>query len=153
MQYVIGLAACVIERRATPYDYTGQVDKTCCCRIIVDSHNRVRHQCCVDAALLGGPTVGGNMDLMNLLLSGAGGAVLGPLISQVLGGGGSSLVTRIITGIIGGAGAGAGASAAGFDVSAMLGGGDIGAMVGPLLEGGVGGGILATIVGALTKKS
>ena len=93
------------------------------------------------------------MDLMNLLLSGGGGAILGPLISQFLGGGQSSLVMRIITGIIGGAGAGAGAAAAGFDVSSMLGGGDLGAILGPVLEGGVGGGILATVLGIATKKS
>ncbi|MEL7201410.1 MAG: hypothetical protein AAGK25_07380, partial [Pseudomonadota bacterium] len=60
------------------------------------------------------------MDMMNLLLSGAGGAVLGPLISQFLGGGNSSLITRIITGVVGGLGAGAGADAAG--ISEMLGG-------------------------------
>ena len=93
------------------------------------------------------------MDIMNLILSGAGGAVLGPLVSQFLGGGQSSMVVRIITGILGGAGAGAAAGSAGFDLSSMLGGGDIGAILGPLLEGGVGGGILATIAGALTKKS
>lgn len=97
------------------------------------------------------------MDLMQLLLTGAGGAVLGPLVSQFLGGGQSGLIGRLIAGVIGGVGAGVGADASG--ISAMLGGalGGLGpdnimAMVQPFLEGGVGGGVLSTIAGMVTKR-
>ncbi|MEL6506228.1 MAG: hypothetical protein AAFR29_01215 [Pseudomonadota bacterium] len=95
------------------------------------------------------------MDLMQLLLSGAGGAIIGPLISQFLGGGNSSLITRIITGVVGGVGAGAGADAAGISemLGGMLGNGDLMAMVAPVLEGGVGGGILSTLGGMVTKRN
>ena len=75
------------------------------------------------------------MDLTQLLLSGAGGAIIGPLISQLLGGGGSSLITRIITGIIGGAGAGYGADMAGL--GSLLGNAQTMQMLQSFLEGGV----------------
>lgn len=93
------------------------------------------------------------LDLVNILLSGAGGAVLGPLVSQFLGGKNSGLLTRIVTGIVGGAGAGAGLDQTGaFDLAAMLGDGQTMSYVASLIEGGVGGGVLATIAGILTKK-
>jgi len=96
-----------------------------------------------------------DLDLMQLLLSGAGGAVIGPLVSQFFGGGQSSLITLLITGIIGGVGAGAGADAAGISsmLSGILGSGDLMAMVAPVLEGGVGGGVLSTIAGMVMKKN
>ena len=91
------------------------------------------------------------MDLTQLLLSGAGGAIIGPLVSQFLGGKDSSMVMRLITGVIGGAGAGAGADMAGL--GSLLGSDGVMPMVQSFLEGGVGGGALATITGMMTKKS
>ena len=91
------------------------------------------------------------MDLTQLLLSGAGGAIIGPLISQLLGGKDSSMLIRVITGILGGAGAGAGADMAGL--GSLLGSGGTMQMVQSFLEGGVGGGVLATIAGMMTKRS
>jgi len=90
------------------------------------------------------------MDLTQLLLSGAGGAIIGPLISQFLGGKDSSLIVRLITGVIGGAGAGAGADMAGL--GSLLGAGGTMQMVQSFLEGGVGGGALATVAGMMTKR-
>jgi hypothetical protein len=91
------------------------------------------------------------MDLMQLLLSGAGGAIIGPLVSQFLGGKSQSMLTRIIAGVVGGVGAGAGADAAGL--GAMLGSADTMQMLQSLLEGGVGGGVLSTLAGAMKKKA
>ena len=90
------------------------------------------------------------MDLMQLLLTGAGGAIIGPLVSQFLGGANSSLLMRIISGVAGGIGAGAGADAAGL--GALLGSDQTMQMVQSFLEGGVGGGALSTIVGMLRKN-
>ena len=95
------------------------------------------------------------MDMMQLLLSGAGGAIIGPLVSQVLGGKHQSLLTRIIAGVVGGVGAGAGADASGISahLSALLGSGELMTIVAPLLEGGVGGGVLSTLAGMMKKKA
>lgn len=90
------------------------------------------------------------MDVMQLLLSGAGGAVLGPLVSQLVGGKDSSLLVRIVTGVIGGVGAGAGADAAGL--SNLLGNTELMAMLQSFIEGGVGGGVLATLGGMVLKN-
>ncbi len=84
------------------------------------------------------------MDLTSLLLNGAGGAIIGPLLSQFLGGKNQSLLVRIISGIVGGVGAGYGADAAGIN----LGPGTM-QIVQSLLEGGVGGGVLATLAGLM----
>jgi hypothetical protein len=88
------------------------------------------------------------MDLTGLLLNGAGGAIIGPLVSQFLGGKNQSLLIRIISGIVGGVGAGYGAGAAGLDLGpgAMQ-------MIQNVLEGGVGGGVLATLAGMVGKKA
>ena len=90
------------------------------------------------------------MDMMDLLLNGAGGAVLGPLISQFLGGKNQSLLVRIIAGVVGGIGAGQGASMAGM--GSLLGDAQAMQMIQSVLEGGVGGGVLATIAGMMGKK-
>ncbi len=91
------------------------------------------------------------MDLIQLLLTGAGGAIVGPLVSQLLGGSSSGLLGRLVAGVLGGIGAGAGADAAGL--GALLGSSEMMQMVQSFLEGGVGGGILSTIVGMVTKRS
>jgi hypothetical protein len=95
------------------------------------------------------------MDLMQLLLSGAGGAIIGPLVSQFLGGKSQSMLTRIIAGVAGGVGAGAGADASGISaqMASMLGDGQLMQMVQPFLEGGVGGGVLSTLAGMMKKKA
>jgi len=94
------------------------------------------------------------MDLMQLLLSGAGGAVIGPIISQFLGGKDSSMMMRVITGIVGGVGAGAGADASGVSemLNGVLGNSEIMGMAKSVLEGGVGGGVLSTIAGMIKKN-
>lgn len=91
------------------------------------------------------------MDLMQLLLSGAGGAIIGPLVSQFLGGKNQSMLMRVIAGVIGGAGAGAGADAAGL--GAILGDDQTMRMIQSVLEGGLGGGVLATLAGAMKRKA
>ncbi len=91
------------------------------------------------------------MDLVSLLLNGAGGAILGPLVSQFLGGKQQSLVVRVIAGLVGGVGAGAGADAAGM--GALLGSDQTMQIVQSVLEGGVGGGVLATLAGITKRKS
>jgi len=88
---------------------------------------------------------------MQLLLTGAGGAIVGPLVSQLLGGSSSGLLGRLVAGVLGGIGAGAGADAAGL--GALLGSSEMMQMVQSFLEGGVGGGVLSTIVGMVTKGS
>lgn len=89
------------------------------------------------------------MDLMSLLLNGAGGAIIGPLVSQFLGGKNQSMLMRVIAGLVGGVGAGAGADAANIS----LGSEQTMQIIQSLLEGGVGGGVLASLSGMLKKKS
>ncbi len=89
--------------------------------------------------------------MMDLLLNGAGGAIIGPLVAHFLGGKNSNMIMRVIAGIVGGVGAGYGAEAAGM--GALLGSGQTMQMVQSFLEGGVGGGILATIGGMLMKTA
>lgn len=90
------------------------------------------------------------MDMTQLLLNGAGGAILGPLVAQFLGGKNSSLLVRIVAGLVGGVGAGYAADQAGL--GALLGSGEVMQMLQSFLEGGVGGGVLATLGGILLKK-
>lgn len=85
------------------------------------------------------------MDLTSLLLNGAGGAILGPLISQFLGGKSQGLITRIIAGVVGGVGAGQAANTAGINLPDLLGNPQVMGMIQSALEGGVGGGALATL--------
>ena len=89
--------------------------------------------------------------MMDLLLNGVGGAVLGPLISQFLGGKNQSMLVRIIAGVVGGVGVGQGANAVGM--GSLLGDAQAMQMLQNFLEGGVGGGVLATIAGMLKKKA
>jgi hypothetical protein len=90
------------------------------------------------------------MDITSLILNGAGGAIIGPLISQFLGGKNQSMMMRIIAGLVGGVGAGAGANAAGM--GALLGDAQVMQMVQNFIEGGVGGGVLSSLSGMLKKK-
>ena len=85
------------------------------------------------------------MDLTSLILNGAGGAILGPLISQFLGGKNQGLITRIIAGIVGGVGAGQAAGQAGINLPDLLGNPQLMGLIQHALEGGVGGGVLASL--------
>ncbi len=91
------------------------------------------------------------MDMMGLLLNGAGGAILGPLVSQFLGAKHQTMLMRVIAGVVGGVGVGASADAAGM--GALLGSDQTMQMIQSVLEGGVGGGALASIAGVLKKKA
>ncbi|MBY0423138.1 MAG: hypothetical protein K2Q06_12600 [Parvularculaceae bacterium] len=92
------------------------------------------------------------MDLTSLLLNGAGGAILGPLISQFLGGKSRGLITRIIAGIVGGVGAGQAANSAGINLPAILGDPQMQAMIQSVIEGGVGGGVLSSLARFMPAK-
>ncbi len=86
--------------------------------------------------------------LLPLLLNGAGGAVIGPIISKLLGGKGS---TGALAGIVGGLAGGYGMGAAGVGFQPLLGSGDIMGHLSSFLNGGAGGGIIGGILGLITK--
>jgi hypothetical protein len=86
--------------------------------------------------------------LIPLLLNGAGGAVIGPIISKVLGGKGS---TGLLAGLIGGVAGGYGMNAADVGFQSLLGSGDIMGHLSSFLNGGAGGGIIGGVLGLITK--
>ena len=86
--------------------------------------------------------------LIPLLLNGAGGAVIGPIISKVLGGKGS---TGLLAGLIGGVAGGYGMNAANVGFQSLLGSGDIMGHLSSFLNGGAGGGIIGGVLGLITK--
>ena len=86
--------------------------------------------------------------LIPLLLNGVGGAVLGPIISKLLGGKGA---TGAIAGIVGGLAGGYGMNAADVGFQSLLGSEAIMGHLSSFLNGGVGGGILGGILGLVTK--
>jgi hypothetical protein len=86
--------------------------------------------------------------LLPLLLNGAGGAVIGPIISKLLGGKGS---TGALAGIVGGLAGSYGMGAAGVGFQSLLGSGDIMGHLSSFLNGGAGGGIIGGILGLITK--
>jgi hypothetical protein len=83
-----------------------------------------------------------------LIVSALGGVILGPLVARLTGGSGTG---GVLGGIVGGVAAHFGANAAGL--GPLLGDTAMMAHVQNFLEGGVGGGILAAIAGAVMKKS
>lgn len=83
--------------------------------------------------------------LLPLLLNGAGGAIIGPILSKLLGGKGA---TGLLAGIAGGLAGGFGMDAAGLQ---LLSGSGLVGMLGELIQGGVGGGILGGIIGVLNR--
>jgi hypothetical protein len=83
------------------------------------------------------------MDIIQLLVSGLGGGVLGPIISKVLGG---SLTKGGIGGLATGAAAQNGVALP------SLNGGEMMAYLSSFLQGGVGGGVLGTLAGILMKN-
>ena len=79
------------------------------------------------------------------ILSGAGGAVLGPILSKILGGSGTSgLLGGIVGGLAGGYGLG---EFAGGGFAQLLGADGVMAHLSAFLNGGAGGGILGAILG------
>lgn len=82
------------------------------------------------------------------LMNGVGGAILGPIVSKLLGGKGG---TGAVAGIIGGLAGGFGMGEAGVGFQSLLGSGDLMGHLSSLLNGGVGGGIIGGILGLLTK--
>ena len=86
--------------------------------------------------------------LLPLILNGVGGAVLGPIVSKLLGGKGG---TGAIAGIVGGLAGGFGMGEAGVGFQSLLGNEAIMGMLSSFLNGGVGGGIIGGIIGLVTK--
>lgn len=84
--------------------------------------------------------------LLGLAASGAGGAVIGPIISKLLGGKGS---TGILAGVIGGIAGNYGLDQMGVQI---LSNGGLVRYVSHFVEGGVGGGILGGLLGVLTRS-
>lgn len=88
--------------------------------------------------------------ILPFLLSGAGGAVFGPLLSKVLGGKGFGLIGNAIAGIVGGIAAGKGLDMA--QVGNLLGDSELMKNIQTVLEGGLGGGVLGAILGLIKRK-
>lgn len=88
------------------------------------------------------------------ILNGAGGAIIGPLISQFLGGKHQGLMTRILAGIVGGVGAGQAANMGHYGdmLSGVLADPGMRSMIQHVLEGAVGGGVLSSAAGFLPKR-
>lgn len=89
------------------------------------------------------------LPLIIQLISGAvGGNVAGALMK------GKNLGTlgNSIAGILGGVAAGQGLQAAGVDLAAMIGSGQIGAIVSNVVSGGLGGGVLMAVIGLIKPK-
>ena len=78
----------------------------------------------------------------------AGGAVLGPVVSKILGGKGG---TGAVAGIIGGLAGGYGMNAADMGFQSLLGSEPLMAHLSSFLNGGVGGGIIGGLLGLLTR--
>ena len=83
-----------------------------------------------------------------LILNGVGGAVLGPIVSKVLGGKGG---TGLLAGIAGGLAGGYGMNAADIGFQSLLGSEAVMGLLSSFLNGGVGGGLLGGLLGLLNK--
>jgi hypothetical protein len=88
--------------------------------------------------------------ILPLLLSGGGGAILGPIVAKLLGGKGFGLIGNLIAGIVGGIGASKGADLAG--IGNLLGSEGVMGHLNTVLEGGVGGGVLGGLLGLIKKN-
>ncbi|WP_213272321.1 hypothetical protein [Hyphomonas sp.] len=82
-----------------------------------------------------------------LIVSALGGTILGPVLSKLLGG---SAMMGVFGGILGGVGAHYGADAA--STGQLLGSSPVMVHLQDLLEGGIGGGIVGMLGGALLRK-
>lgn len=83
--------------------------------------------------------------ILPYLMNGVGGAVIGPVISKLLGGKGA---TGLLAGIVGGLAGGAGMDQLGAQI---LSGDGMMAHLNNLLQGGIGGGVIGGILGLVTK--
>lgn len=86
--------------------------------------------------------------ILPFIMNGAGGAVVGPIISKVLGGKGG---TGALAGIVGGLAGGFGMGEAGVGFQSLLGGEGVMSYLSSFLNGGVGGGVIGGILGLVTK--
>lgn len=86
--------------------------------------------------------------LLPLILNGAGGAIIGPIVSKFLGGKGA---TGALAGIVGGLAGGYGMNAADVGFQSLLGNEAIMGYLSSFLNGGVGGGIIGGIIGLVNK--
>ena len=84
-----------------------------------------------------------------LFLNGVGGAILGPIVSKMLGGKGG---TGAVAGVIGGLAGGYGMGAAGIGFQSLLGSEALMGMISSFLNGGVGGGIIGGIIGIMNRS-
>lgn len=86
--------------------------------------------------------------LLPYVLNGAGGVIVGPIISKLLGGKGG---TGAIAGIIGGLAGGYGMNAADLGFQSLLGNEAIMGHLSSFLNGGVGGGIIGGILAFINR--
>lgn len=86
------------------------------------------------------------MDLISLILNAGGGAIIGPILSKLLGGKGA---TGVLAGVVGGVAGGYGMDAAGFS---LLGGSEVMGYVNEVLQGGIGGGVIGGLLGVLSRS-
>jgi len=87
-------------------------------------------------------------EFLPYILNGAGGAVIGPIISKLLGGKGG---TGLLAGIVGGLAGGWGMGEAGVGFQSLLGNEALMNHISNFLNGGVGGGIIGGLLGVLTR--
>ncbi|WOR14072.1 hypothetical protein RYZ27_09865 [Hyphomonas sp. FCG-A18] len=87
-------------------------------------------------------------EFLPYILNGAGGAVIGPIISKLLGGKGG---TGLLAGIVGGLAGGWGMGEAGVGFQSLLGNDALMNHISNFLNGGVGGGIIGGLLGVLTR--
>lgn len=92
--------------------------------------------------------------LLPLILQGAGGAILGPVVGGLLRGREASPLVKILAGLLGGVVAGQGLNAAGLltPLAEAVGGGQAGMIVSSLVSGGIGGGLFAILAGLTMGK-
>ncbi|MEM9226303.1 MAG: hypothetical protein AAGA24_07275 [Pseudomonadota bacterium] len=86
------------------------------------------------------------MDLISLILNAGGGAIIGPILSKLLGGKGA---TGVLAGVVGGVAGGYGMDAAGLS---LLGGSEVMGYVNEVLQGGIGGGVIGGLLGVLSRS-
>ncbi len=93
-------------------------------------------------------------DIITLVLQGAGGAFLAPLLSAITGGKGFGAIGNAITGVLGGVGVGYGMDAVGMHdtLGSLMGGGDVMRMAAEFVKGGIGGGILGVVAGMIRRR-
>lgn len=89
--------------------------------------------------------------ILPFLLSGGGGAILGPIVAKLLGGKGFGLIGNLIAGIVGGIGASKGADLAGMG-NQLLGSSAMMQHIQTVIEGGLGGGVLGGLLGLVKKN-